>query len=158
MPAVVLGLLGSHMLFIMIAITLGTGDPSFAVVPDYYQKGVDYDERKALLAESAALGWTVELTPSSEADTVGKRELVLQLKDAGGQPVRGLTLRVHAYHVARASEPLSMECVEVLPGQYVGAARMTREGFWQFGIDATSGDDRFVADIRRFVSSPEGSR
>ena len=158
MPAVVLGLLGCHMLFILIAITLGTGDPSFAVVPDYYQKGVDYDERKALLAESAALGWTVELTPSREADAIGQRELALLVQDAGGQPVRGLALRVHAYHVARAGEPVSMQCVEVLPGQYVGAARLTREGFWQFGIDATFGDERFVADIRRFVTSPEGSR
>lgn len=155
MPAVVLGLLGSHMTFILIAITLGTGDPSFAVVPDYYQKGVDYDERKALLAESAELGWSVEVNPSQSADAIGQRELIFSVRDAEGRAVQGLDLKVNAYHVARASQPVAFACVEVLPGQYVATARITREGFWQFAIDATSGEQRFIAELRQFVLATE---
>jgi nitrogen fixation protein FixH len=151
MPAMVIGLLGGHMIFIFTAITLGTGDPSFAVVPDYYQKGVDYDDRKALLAESAQLGWVVEVVPGESADAIGQRELVVQVRDAEGQAVKGLEMKIDAYHVARASEPVGFVCVEALPGQYVGTSRMTREGFWQFTIDATSGDQRFVAELRQFV-------
>ena len=158
MPAVVIGLLGGHMIFIFTAITLGTGDPSFAVVPDYYQKGVDYDERKALLAESAKLGWSVEVMPGVSADAIGQRDLVVQVRDAEGQAVKGLDLRIDAYHVARASEPVGFVCVEVLPGQYVGTARMTREGFWQFAIDAASGDQRFIAELRQFVKPVGASK
>lgn len=155
MPAVVLGLLGGHMLFIMIAITLATGDRSFAVVPDYYAKAVDYDEHKALLADSAALGWSVELLPSAQADAIGQRELVVQVRDASGQAVRGLDMHINAYHLARAGEPVVMACVEVLPGQYVGQARFTKEGFWQFALDATVNEQRFVTDIRQFVPAAE---
>lgn len=155
MPAVVLGLLGSHMTFILIAITLGTGDPSFAVVPDYYQKGVDYDDRKAMLAESAALGWSVQINPSQSADAIGQRELIVQVRDAEGNAVRGLDMKVDAYHVARASEPVACTCVEVLPGQYVATARISKEGFWQFAIDATAGDQRFVSELRQFVQAAE---
>lgn len=153
MPFVVIGLLGGHMIFIFTAITLGTGDPSFAVVPDYYQKGVDYDDRKALLAESAELGWSAEVIPGASIDAVGRRELVVQVRDAAGRAVQGLDLKIDAYHVARASEPVAFACVEVLPGQYVAEARMSREGFWQFTINATSGEKRFIAELRQFIQA-----
>lgn len=156
MPAVVLGLLGGHMVFIFTAITLGTGDPSFAVVPDYYQKAVDYDERKALLAQSDALGWTVSLTPANNVDAIDRRGLVVQIKDAQGVSVTGLSVRIEAYHLARAGDAVVFECVEALPGQYVGHAQVAREGFWQFSIDASMGEQRFVADVKQFVTAAEG--
>lgn len=158
MPAVVLGLLGGHMLFIMIAITLATGDPSFAVVPDYYQKGVDYDERKALLTQSAALGWSVEVHAGLTTDAIGQREFIVQVRDAEGQAVHGLDMKIEAYHVARASEPLAFACVEALPGQYVASPRMRKEGFWQFTIDSTINEQRFVAELRQFVQAAGGHK
>lgn len=157
MPAVVLGLLGGHMIFIFTAITLGTGDPSFAVVPDYYEKAVDYDQRKALLAQSAELGWAIELTPAAQADAIGQRELFVRFQDSAGQPITGLLVQVTGYHVARAKETVTMQCVEVLPGQYVGSARMTREGFWQFAVDAEHGEERFASEARQFVTAAGGA-
>lgn len=152
MPAVVIGLLGGHMLFIFTAITLGTGDPSFAVVPDYYQKGVDYDEHKALLVASAELGWSVELTPTAQPDSLGRRDMVFHFRDEAGMPVRDLRVLVEAYHLARAADVVQIECVEVLPGQYVGQVQFRREGFWHFGIDASHDDQRFVQDLRPYIS------
>ncbi len=158
MLAVVLGLLGGHMAFIFTAIALGTGDPSFAVVPNYYQKAVDYDERKVLLAESDALGWSTELIPGTAADASGQRDLVVQIKDEKGGAVRGLTVQIDAYHLARASDPVRLVCVEALPGQYIGKARMTKEGFWQFAVDASLGEKRFIAESKQFVLGLEGAR
>jgi nitrogen fixation protein FixH len=158
MPSVVLGLLGCHMIFIFTAITLGTGDPSFAVVPDYYQKAVDFDERKALLAESAALGWSVELSPASTADVLGQREVLLRFTDEAGHSIEGLTVTATGYHLARAGQPETMQFVEVLPGQYVGSARIVREGFWQFAIDATRGEQIFVTDVKQFITRAESAK
>lgn len=157
MPAVVLGLLGGHMVFIFTAITLGTGDPSFAVVPDYYEKAVDYDERKALLAQSAEMGWSIELTPAGQADAAGQRDLFVQFRGRDGQPVRGLSVQVTGYHVARAKQTVTMQCIEVVPGQYVGSARIMREGFWQFAVDAEVGDQRFASEVRQFVTGAGGA-
>lgn len=158
MPAVVLGLLGGHMVFIFTAIAIGTGDPSFAVVPDYYQKAVDYDDKKALLAESAELGWSVEVVLGSVADAMGQRELIVRLRDASDQPVTDRVVTIDGFHQARASQPVSFTCVEILPGQYVGKARLTREGFWQFTIDAAQGETRFVGEIKQFVRAVEAGR
>ena len=146
------------MLFIAIAITLATGDPSFAVVPDYYQKAVGYDDRRAALAASEQLGWSVQLEPAPTADVRGQRDAVVRLNDREGRPVEGASVRIDCYHVSRAADPQTFELIEVLPGQYIGAAKMDREGFWQFDLSATRGDDVFVSDLRQFVRAPEGVR
>ena len=155
MPMVVAGLLGGHVVFIMIAITLATGDRSFAVVPDYYQKAVAYDDHKAALAASAAMGWQVELTPADALGPVGERDVVLVLRDREGQPIAGAAVSVTGYHFARASEPVAFELAELLPGQYVGQAKIGREGFWRFEITAKQGETIFVDGFKQFVKQTE---
>ena len=158
MPAVVLGLLGGHMVFIMLAITLATGDRSFAVVPDYYNKAVAYDQHKAELAQSEALGWQVQMQPAATVDAAGERELVVMLRDRDNAWVTGASVRVSCFHYARAGDPMSFELTEVLPGQYTGKARLGREGFWQFDLVAERGDARFVSQTKQFVRKPEAAR
>lgn len=156
MPAVVFGLLGGHVTFIVTAITLATGEASFAVVPDYYQKAVSYDERKALLAQSDELGWQIDLTPSDQVDTDGQRKLILQLRNAQGSPIEGMAVSIDGYHLARADQPLSMSCAEVLPGQYIGVGPITKEGYWRFAIDVSSSDEKlFVADMEFYIATTE---
>lgn len=158
MPVVVFGLLGGHMAFIVIAITIATGDRSFAVVPDYYQKAVAYDDRKSLLADSEALGWRVELQPAKSASSIGGREVLLRLTDREGSAVAGAAVRVSCYHFSNASRPESFDLVEGRPGQYSGTARLRREGFWWFEIEAVRGDDVFVAEFKQFVWAAGGER
>lgn len=158
MPMVVAGLLGGHVIFILIAITLATGDRSFAVVPDYYKKAVDYDHRKVELAASAELGWRVQLQPAGTMDTVGQREVVVLLHDRDGDPISGAQVGLDCYHYARAGELLSLELEEAEPGRYVGTDRLGKEGFWQFEIAAQRGDERFVTEFKQFVRGGEAAR
>lgn len=157
MPAVVFGLLGGHMVFILIAITLATGDRSFAVVPEYYQKAVAFDDRKAALAASEAMGWSVQLRPATSLSPAGQRELIVQITDTEGKPVTGRSVRLGCYHFSRADEPLAFELIEALPGQYVGADRLSREGFWWFELSVAGGGQPFVAEFKQFVSAAEAT-
>lgn len=158
MPAIVLGLLGGHVVFVLIAITIATGDRSFAVVPDYYQKAVAHDDRKAELSASAELGWQLELRPADSVDTTGHRGVVVLLRDHEGLPVTGAEVGVSAYHYARASEPIAFELTELLPGQYSGSAAVERAGFWQFELIATRGQQRFISEFKQFVNEAGGLR
>lgn len=158
MPGVVAGLLGGHIVFIVIAITLATGDRSFAVVPDYYQKAVDWDAHKADLAASDKLGWTIELRPSTTVDGLGQRDLILAVRNDQGRPLTGATAWVVYYHHARAEEWSELELTEVLPGQYTGPAAMAREGRWEFDVQIERGDERFVAVLQQHVTTKEGAR
>lgn len=158
MPAVVLGLLGGHVVFIMTAITLATGDRSFAVVPEYYQKAVDYDQRKAALQESRALGWLVALQPDETIDAVGQRGVKVRITDRQGNPLSNLTLKIDCYHLSRASDALSLELSEIAPGEYEGQARMAKEGFWSFELTAVGEDTTFVTEFKQFIAHAEVAR
>lgn len=156
MPGVVCGLLGGHVVFVAIAITLATGDRSFAVVPDYYQKAVDWDQRRDELAASDELGWRVELRPSGTVDALGQRNLALAVHDAAGQPVAGAAVTVEFFHHARAKDFRDIELSEVVPGQYAAAAQMPLAGRWQFDIVIERGEQRYVATLQQHVPSGEG--
>ncbi len=158
MPLVVAGLLGGHIVFIVVAITLATGDRSFAVVPDYYNKAVDHDQHKAQLAESAALGWQLEIKPASVIDAVGRRELVVVLRDAAGQSISDASVSVTCYHLARANQVQTLTLREVLPGQYAAQSDLGKEGFWNFDLTAVRGEERFIAERKQFVRQPEVQR
>jgi len=156
-PGLVAALLGGHIVFIMVAITVATGDRSFAVVPDYYQKAVDFDDRKAALAVSRALGWRYELQLSDSVNGMQERQAIIRLSDADGTPITGAAVSLSCYHYARAGDPMTLELIELLPGQYAGAARMGREGFWQFELSASNAKDVFVGEFKQFVRKPGGA-
>jgi len=158
MPAVVIALLTGHIVFIMIAITLATGDRSFAVVPDYYRKAVEYDQRKTMLEESDQVGWAVHLEPADTMNGTGERELIVRLTDRDGAAVTGAALHLSCYHYARAGEPVTLDLVEALPGQYVGVARVGREGFWWFDVSANREGAVFVRGFKQFVRAAEVTR
>lgn len=158
MPMVVAGLLGGHVIFIILAITFATGDRSFAVVPDYYQKSVSFDERKVALAASAELGWSYEFRPSERLDPTDERGVVVVLRDQDGAAVQGAEMSLTGYHLARANDVVSIVLSEVSPGQYVGQGPIQKAGFWQFELVATRGDARFIVELRPFVGNREATR
>ncbi len=152
MPAVVLGFLGAHMLFVFTAITLAVGDPSFAVVPDYYQKAVDWDEQKAERAASEALGWTVEVIPSRDVSIRGERDVEVVVHDAEGGPVMGAAVSVTVYHHARASHVVEADLSPAdEPGHYAATLDMRSEGVWDITLTVTHDDDRYVQTDKTYV-------
>jgi len=151
MPGLVLAFLGGHMLFIGVAISLAVGRGSIGVIPDYYQKGVEWDQHKAALAESDRLGWEVDILPAREISVRGERELVLEVRDVDGMPVIGAAVNLTMYHHALASDQVQVELVESDPGRYTARPKMRREGIWDFSIEAVRGEERFILVEKKYV-------
>lgn len=152
MPAVVFGFLGAHMLFIFVAISLAVGDRSFAVVPDYYQKAVDWDDHKQVLADSAALGWSVQVIPSREVSVRGERELAVVLHDRDGSPIEDAEVNATLYPHARASQVAEVALPATdEPGRYAAPAQMRRDGVWSIALHVTRGDATFVHEEKPYV-------
>src|SRR3954466_7927827 len=86
-PLIVVGLLLGHVSIMVTAVILATGDKSFAVLPNYYEKAVNWDKNQAELRASEKLGWQVTLVPSPDVDPAGHRSLMLTLADATGHAV-----------------------------------------------------------------------
>lgn len=128
----------------LILIYFATSDPSFAVEEDYYQKALDWDERRAQQAANAALGWTVSFDVARARNPDGTVEVRTRLEDAAGMPVRDAAVRIEAFHNARAAHVLRARLEEDPNGGYVAKLPLRRPGLWEFRLEAQRGESRFT--------------
>ena len=129
----------------VVAVVLATGDPSFAVVPDYHEKAMRWDDAVRAQAASDQLGWRADIIASASPDLQGNRTLVVTLRDRHGEAVDDAVVRVRAFHHARAGEPVAGECRPHGGGGYSCVLPMNRLGLWQVELVATrDADERFL--------------
>jgi hypothetical protein len=152
-PLIVIGLLLGHISIMVTAVVLATTDKSFAVLPDYYQKAVNWDRSQAALRASEKLGWQVILVPSPEVDPTGHRTISLTLTDSANRPIANADVEVTAYHQARANEVIQTTFHTDSAGQASQVVTMRREGFYQINIIVHAETQRFVTAIAPFVSN-----
>ncbi|MHC5115116.1 MAG: FixH family protein [Planctomycetota bacterium] len=151
--SVVVGILGTCVLFYAILIVAATSDPSFAVAENYEADAANWNALARERQLSEQLGWTVTLatTPIAQPD---HRELALTVTDRRGEPVRGARVEVAALHVARAADVVRAELAERGDGVYAAPLRMKRSGIWEFRIRVEHGEDRFVETRREKLLIP----
>ena len=139
---IVVALLITHASAMIIAVLIATGDPSFAVVPDYYQKALSWDQRRAALRGSDSLGWTLVLKPGSVVDERRRRLVVAELHDAQGQPVAEPRLTLSYYHYSHGGQPGEAVLPSTGPGRFAATIPMRWPGTWH--VEATVPDTAFL--------------
>jgi len=130
-----------------VIIWAATHDPSFAIEPDYYRKAVAWDARLAEERASAALGWTATAS-LTRASAGAPAAIVLSLRGAGREPVRGAHVRVTAIHNRDGAHPVIGALAERADGAYGAELPLERAGLWEVRVDATRGAERFSASLR----------
>lgn len=152
-PLIVVGLLLGHVSIMVTAVILATRDKSFAVLPNYYEKAVNWDKNQAELRASEKLGWQVTLVPSPDVDPTGHRTLLFTLTDAAGQPIAGADVELTWYHHARPAELLKATVHTDVSGRASDSVLMRSEGFYQITVTANVDGRRFVTSLAPFVST-----
>ncbi|VAX40403.1 hypothetical protein MNBD_PLANCTO03-913 [hydrothermal vent metagenome] len=146
-PGFVIALLGMSITTGTITVLAATRDPaSFAVVDDYYEKGLRWDEHKAQLTKNSELGWEVSVEVG-EPDALRRRPLVVMVLDREGIPIEGATIEASIYHHAAAKrvETLTLEPGSI-PGQYQAQADIARHGLWQITLAVSARGEYFTND------------
>lgn len=151
-PALIIGLLTANAIFCAVTLHIAINDPSFAVEPDAYQKGLAWDEHVAAKQASDALGWSVQLAVG-EPDASGDRPVTVTLTDREGAPLDGLTVEAIAFHQARAANRLPLAFERAAPGEYRATAPLRRDGWWRIELNAQRGGDRFIAETQKYVGA-----
>src|SRR6056297_599142 len=100
--SLVVGMLTVQVVAGAFAIRLATRDPSVAVVPDYYQKALDWDDHVALRRASQKLGWDV-LLQQIDLDKPYSG-LQIDVVDRSGRPVPLKSGSVRLYSHVRANQ------------------------------------------------------
>jgi nitrogen fixation protein FixH len=152
-PLIVVGLLTGHVSVMIVAVVIATHDKSFAVLPDYYQKAVHWDQGQAELRASERLGWQCAFTPSPEVDPLGRRSVTFTLVDSAGRGIPGVDIRVTYFHHARPAELFNATLRTDDAGRATQPITMRNQGFWQVNVTATKAGQKFVQTTTPFVST-----
>jgi nitrogen fixation protein FixH len=128
-------------------------DPAFAIEPDYYAKGVQWDSAMAQERHNQTLGWTatarIALGTAAEAGV-----LEVTLRTAEGEPVTGAAVSAEAMHNARAAQRHHAALAEREPGTYQGPLAAQRPGEWEVRLVAEREGRRFTTRARLTALAP----
>ncbi|WP_182866667.1 FixH family protein [Rhodopirellula sp. JC639] len=113
---------------------LAIGDPSAAVVPDYHNRALNWDEARRTLEAADRLGWTVTFDASDVADDRGMRAIELNITDEQGDGINGLVVGGKLYHHARADEVSPVALKSIGEGNYLALVPAGRPGIWQLEL------------------------
>ncbi len=143
----VVGLLSLQVIGGVFAILLATGDESVAIVPNYHQKALHWDEQVAIATASSRLGWIAQMDPTHLHR--GAAGLRIRLRDQGGQLVEIEAGEIEIYRHIRAADVRRVK----IPGGSVGAIDLDpcfdAGGLWQVALDVSD------AQGNRFVDSQQ---
>ncbi len=143
--AAIIGFFALQALLWTCAIWLTSGDPSFAIHPNYEARAERWDETRAAAAASRQLGWQVAVEAPAER-TAASSPLLFKVCDVQGTPVAGARWTVSMFHQARAAEVQRLEVVETAPGVYSAAAILDRPGRWRLVGQIERGSDILVVN------------
>jgi len=135
---------GANLAFVVVA----TRDPSFAVVPDYYTKALDWDRTLAQEAHNRGLGWSLSVT-TDRSTRPGQIRLVVGLADATGVALDDAIVSVEALHGARAAELVSVTLTPAGRGRYVADLPLRRAGLWELRFRVSRAGDLFTSRLVR---------
>ena len=133
-PAIIISFLGVQVVLSFAALYFALSDPSASVEPNYYARGLSYDQRRAEQQLMATLGWQPGLILSGAAGSPPHRSLGLRLVDRNGAPLEGAIVQVVAFAHARAVDryALTLQPAPGSPGFYAADLPTPQQGLWEF--------------------------
>jgi nitrogen fixation protein FixH len=143
-PLGVAVILGCTVAANVVLIVVATGDESFAIEKDYYEKAVRWDDEMAQQRRNASLGWWIEPHLELGRGPSGGR-LLVRVRDAHGRPVASARVGVTAFHNARAKDQLIATLREDSAGTYSALVTAERQGVWELRFTVDQDDVRFTA-------------
>jgi nitrogen fixation protein FixH len=113
----------------IVTVYLAVSDPTVAVIPNYYQAGLDWDIKRRSLDQFVQLGWQYELIVDEVDPELPQRKLLIKLSK-NDQPVGKQRVSARIYHHARGSEVHQLQFDESWPGEYVCQTKLVQSGLW----------------------------
>ncbi len=126
--SLVVGLLTLQVIGGVTSIILATSDESVAVIPDYHQKALRWDEEMSVRAASAKLGWSTDLATHG-------RGMNLSVFDQDGNRVAIASGKIEWYHLAKAAKVNRFDVNSVPTGSIDLQRCFDADGRWNVTLD-----------------------
>ena len=141
--AFIVGLLSLQVAGGAFAIFLASSDESVAVVPNYHQQALNWDQQVALRDASAKLGWNAAMSQFDGETGVAGLRIQLRERDGGRVEIEAGTIEI--YRHVRAGEIRRVAIPAGAPDAIELGQCFGESGLWQVSVDVTdSQGNRFV--------------
>lgn len=141
-PGLIIALLSLSIVASFAGLYFAQSDGGPQIVPDHYEKSVNYEEEYRARRAAIELGWQVDVRLEDDGGT-------LQVVDEDDTPVEQLEGHV-TFHRPDIAEPIDI--VELAdtgePGRYHFEDVTDRPGYWDLAVELKRNDDRFVDSFR----------
>lgn len=144
----VVGLLGLQVAGGVYSVILASSDDSVAVVPDYHEKALKWDEEIAIRRASDELGWSCDIQAVPVSADQAATGLVAILKDQEGKLIDVQNGTLRWYQHVRANDVAELS----IPSGRLTTIRLDdcfdANGLWDVLIDVTDrSGNRFVHTV-----------
>ena len=144
-PWIIGGALALHVVVSLGVVFFATTDASYAIEEDYYDKAINWDEKRAQDRTNDELGWSLTFSVAPPTVPGEQPKLDLRLADAEGKPLSGAAVSLETFHKASSGEIIR---IEVEPseeaGLYRASPRMRDNGLWELRFTVDHGTDHFT--------------
>jgi len=154
-PVLITSLICLHVVSVVTMVIVATHDSSFAIEPDFYQKGLNYQQTIEQQHENARLGWSIQLDVSRPLSGSDLRNVTCRLCDRDAKPLEKAKIDLVAFAHLRADANHRHACVLLPqePGSYVGTFAFADPGMWEFRLVVARGKDTFTSVVKQEIES-----
>lgn len=141
----IVGLLSMQLIGGVVTVYLAVGDPTVAVIPNYYQAGLEWDVKHRNLDQFVKMQFQVEVIVDPTEAEINQRHVMIKLTK-NGSPVSKQRVSASIYHHAKGADIVKLTFDEGHAGEYVAPCRLTQSGLWE--VDISIEGDHGIADTR----------
>jgi nitrogen fixation protein FixH len=150
-PIFLTSLIGIHTLSVVVMVVVATHDKSFALEPDWYAKGLNYEQAVQQHQANSRLNWSVTIDVGQPLPGTNHRNVTGAIRDAAGKPVENATVDLVAFAHLRAGNRTSGVLLSQGGGIYAATMAMEDPGVWEFRVVVTRGPDTFTHVVKREI-------
>jgi nitrogen fixation protein FixH len=136
---------------VLVMVIVATHDSSFALEPDWYQKGLHYEQTAQQQRENSRLNWSVQIDVSRPLTGTNQRNVTCTVADPAGKPVNNATVDLVAFAHLRANNRTSSVLMPQDGGIYRGTMAFEDPGLWEFRLVITRGAEIFTYIVKREI-------
>lgn len=152
-PVAIVALLALNVAIVAFTVIAAKSDPGFAVEPDFYRRGLAWDESARQRDLNRALGWSLTISVAPSQATGAPASLVAAFSDGAGAPIRAAQLVVEAFH---EGEPAKSQRLTLTPegdGSFTSPLTLHRSGLWRFRAAASAVGATFTSETQLELSA-----
>jgi nitrogen fixation protein FixH len=150
-PILLTSLISIHIVSVVVMVIVATHDSSFAIEPDWYLKGLNYEQTAQQQRENRRLNWSVKLDVGQPLTGSNLRNVACTVLDREGKPVENATVDLVAFAHLRANNVTSSVLLPRKGGQYGAALAFDDPGMWEFRLIIKRGPEMFTHIVKREI-------